>query len=301
MRPSNHILVVGGVKVRRPIFVLGAPESGTTTLAHVLKQSPGVHLTTGRPGVLRVGYAFARRPSMAHGRPGAAARVLRDAFADAWRITPAACAECPAECRAAVSVAAGGTCTRPTEVVRFGDASHDLIYTGTLLLDAFPDAQLLQVIRDGRDVVAAMLADRRWLAWFKPSVVNLDEEFPNPFLGVEREADRASWHERSLAAKCAMRWRSCVRLSARMRSELPREQLLTVRYERLVTEHRAVERQLTEYLDNPVRAGLVRDGYADSVGAWRKRLTREQVAEIEEVAGEELAALGYLAESATDR
>lgn len=298
MRQSNHILVVGGVKVRRPIFVLGAPESGTALLAHALKLSAGFHITMGRPGVLRVGYAFARRPSMAHGRPGAAARVLRDAFADAWRITPTSCSECPADCRALARVRDGEPCVRPAEVARFGDASHDLIYTGTLLLEAFPDAQLIQVIRDGRDVVAAMLADERWLAWFKPSVVNLDAEFPNPFLGVERETDRASWPERSLAAKCAMRWRSCVRLSARMRSELPREQLLTVRYEHLVADPAAVGRQLAEYLDTPVPATRVARGYAQSVGIWRDRLGREQLAEVEDVAAEELAVLGYRTESA---
>lgn len=292
MRQQNHILVVGGTKVRRPVFVLGAPESGTTLLAHALKRSAGFHVTMGRPGVLRVGYAFARRPSMAHGRPGAAARVLRDAFADTWRVTAAACSECSAECRAAANVGPGQTCVRQADVTRFGDASHDLLYTGTLLLDAFPDAQLVQVLRDGRDVVAAMLRDERWLAWFKPSVVNLDE-FPNPFLGVEREADRDGWHERSLAAKCAMRWRSCVRLSARLRTRLPQEQLLTVRYERLVAAPRAVGRELSGYLDGRVNVADVAGAHADTVGTWRTRLRPAQLAEVEEVAGEELAALGY--------
>lgn len=291
---QNHILVVSGIKVRRPVFVVGAPESGTIALAHALKRSPGFHLTIGRPGVLRVGYAFARRPSMAHGRPDAAARVLRDAFAESWRLAGTGCAECSAECRAVAGIAGNGLCVRPGGVSRFGDASHDLIYTGPLLFEAFPDAQLVQVIRDGRDVVAAMLADERWLAWFKPSVVNLDEEFPNAFLGVERESDRAAWPKRSLAAKCAMRWRSCVRLSARMRSELPREQLITVRYEQLVTEPKTVERQLTEYLDARVHARWIRDAYGGTVGAWRSRLSGRQVAEVEEVATEELAALGYL-------
>ncbi|MQA85177.1 MAG: sulfotransferase [Streptosporangiales bacterium] len=301
MRPSNHILVVNGVKVRRPVFVLGAPASGTALLARALKRSAEFHVTMGQPGVLRVAYAFARRPSLAHGRPEAAARVLRDAFADAWRITPAGCSECSAECRRAAEIRTGETCVRDTEVSRFGDASHDLIYTGTLLLDAFPDAQLVQVIRDGRDVAAAMLADEQWLAWFKPSVVNLDEEFPNPFLGVENEADRAAWKERSLAAKCAMRWRSCVRLSARMRSRLPKDQLLTVRYERLATEPGEVGDQLAEYLAARVYlAGTIED-HADTVGTWRKRLTPGQLADVEEVAGEELGALGYDPVAPADR
>ena len=52
MRSSPHILVVNGTKIRRPVFVLGAPHSGTDLLARVIKRSAGFHLTVGRPAVL---------------------------------------------------------------------------------------------------------------------------------------------------------------------------------------------------------------------------------------------------------
>ena len=89
MRAIRHILVVNGQKVRQPVFVLGAPHSGTGLLARALKRSNEFHLTIGRPNVLRVIYAFARRPSIRRGRDDAAARVLRDAFAEAWQVSPA--------------------------------------------------------------------------------------------------------------------------------------------------------------------------------------------------------------------
>ena len=61
--PRPHILVVNGRKVRQPVFVFGAPSSGTALLARSLKRSAGFHLTMGQRLVLPVVQAFARRPS----------------------------------------------------------------------------------------------------------------------------------------------------------------------------------------------------------------------------------------------
>jgi hypothetical protein len=38
MPATRHILVVNGDKVRHPVFVLGAPHSGTELLARALKR-----------------------------------------------------------------------------------------------------------------------------------------------------------------------------------------------------------------------------------------------------------------------
>ncbi|MFI0408485.1 sulfotransferase family protein [Actinomadura sp. 3N508] len=314
MRSTPHILVVNGTKVRRPVFILGAPHSGAELLARAVKRSPGFHLTTGRHGVLRVTYAFARQPSIATERGKGAARVLRDACAEAWLVSARACAQCPDECRALAGLAPrrpgrsgpaerpGGEqaepCVEPSGIVRFADASPDLIYSADVLLDAFPDAQLVQLIRDGRDVVAEMLDDERCLAWFKPGLANLDTVFPNPFFGVEDHTERSRWPRAALAVKCALRWRGSVRLSARLRQQVPEEQLLTVRYEELAARPRRVGAALSEYLDAPISrtalSGLVRPGDDDAgVGSWRERLTARQAAQVEKVAGTELRRLGY--------
>ncbi|MCW2885554.1 MAG: sulfotransferase [Streptosporangiaceae bacterium] len=301
MRSTPHILVINSTKVRQPVFVLGAPHSGTDLLARALKRSTGFHLTVGRPDVLRVTYAFARRPAIATDRERGAARVLRDAYADAWRISPQACGDCPAECRTLSGVPEPGPCVQARGVQRFADASPDLLYSADVLLDAFPDAQLLQVIRDGRDVVGDMLGDDRCLAWFKPGFANLDEVFPNPFLGVEDETERHRWAGASVAVKCALRWRGAVRLSARLRAQTPAEQLLTVRYEDLVTRPGRVAPDLSAYLGIPVSkvtlTGLVRAlgrEHGDrAVGSWRSRLSGRQARQVERIAGRELARLGY--------
>jgi hypothetical protein len=297
-------LVINGTKVRQPVFIVGAPHSGTDLLARVLKRSPGFHLTVGRPALLRTTYAFARKPSIATESARGAARVLRDAFAEAWRISPQGCAGCAPECRDLAGLPASAAedgasmCVKPRSVQRFADASSDLLYSADLLFDAFPDAQLLQVIRDGRDVVADMLEDETCLAWFKPGFANLDEVFPNPFLGVEDPVDRIRWPQAGLAVKSALRWRGSVRLSARLRAQTPEEQLLTIRYEDLVSRPRKVASDVSDYLGAPLpRATLSelarRDVREPVAKGWRDRLSDKQVTQIERVAGTELHRLGY--------
>ncbi|MFC9976413.1 sulfotransferase family protein [Spirillospora sp. NPDC127200] len=313
MRSTPHILVIHGTKVRRPLFILGAPHSGADLLARAVKRSAGFHLTAGRPSVLRVTYAFARRPSIATERVVGAARVLRDAYAESWQISARSCAECPMECRelAGMPGRAGapndrvgdpsGPCVDSKGVHRFADASPDLLYSADVLLDAFPDAQLLQVIRDGRDVVAEMLDDERCLAWFKPGLANLETVFPNPFLGVEEISERAKWPRAAPAVKCALRWRGAIRLAARLRAQTPEGQLYTVRYEDLVKRPSRVADDVSAYLGAPLSkgtlAGLVRprdrEAAEPRAGVWRDRLSPRQLTQVEKIAGTELRRLGY--------
>src|SRR6202035_451143 len=174
-----------------------------------------------------------RRPSLHSGRGGAAAAVMRDAFAQGWQIGPTSCVECTPQCRSAAGLrdAEVGPCAEQRGLSRFGDASPDLTYCAEALVAAFPDALIVQVVRDGRDSVAAMLTDQVAMSWFRPSVVNIETEFPNPFYGVEDETDRLQWSSLSDAGKCAMRWRGAIRIAARLRQALPDDQLKTLRYE----------------------------------------------------------------------
>ncbi|MCC5576068.1 sulfotransferase [Microtetraspora sp. AC03309] len=288
MRPPTHILVVNGVKVRRPVFVLAAPHSGADLLARALKRSPGFHVTMGRAAVARVVYAFARRPSIA--RSGGAPSVIRDTLAEAWRIGPDACAECPAACRDAGGIVGTGPCAQTATLARFGDAGPDLLYSAPVLLQAFPDARFVQIIRDGRDVVADMLADPACMAWFRPHMLTEDAEFPNPFLGVNSAEHRDRWKVMPAAGKCALRWRGAVRLSAALRQELPREQLLTLRYEDMLAAPGEAVEGVAEFLGTAVSTVAL----YGTAAARRTRLSASDLALVEKVAREELTRLGYL-------
>ncbi len=298
MPPRLHILVVNGRKVRQPVFVIGAPHSGADLLGRALKQSPGFHLTIGQDVVQSVVYAFARSPSIQRGRSEAAATVLRDAFAQAWQLTAACCLTCSPLCREAGQVNGASCCVTEREVTRYGDASPDLMYCADALVDAFTDAKLIQIIRDGRDVVAAMLGDPQAMSWFRPGMANVESEFPNPFYGVESEQDKAAWPDLTAAGKAALRWRGSVHLMARLRASMSADQLTTVRYEDMLRHPGPTGAGIADFIGGrlapiPVRQVRREPPGALDAGAWRKVLAGAQLAEIERVAGPELARTGY--------
>ena len=291
-RPRPYILVVNGRKVRQPVFVLGAPHSGADLITRALKRTPGFHFTIGQPSVLNVVFAFARTPSIQHGRGEAAATVLRDAFAQAWQVAPDACMTCMPQCQQATTRSPAGICVDERQIRRYGDATPALIYCAEALVDAFPDARLVQIVRDGRAVSAAMLSDPDELAWFRRGVANVDAEFPNPFYGIETEADRTAWHELSAAGRCAMRWRGSVHKMARLRSSVGADQLTTFRYEQVVREPQATAAALSEFVSAKVTGIDVPKSLRDPE-AWRRLLGPAQLAEIEKVAGQQLRRVGY--------
>jgi hypothetical protein len=291
MPAARHILIVNSRSVHQPVFVIGAPHSGTDIVGRVLKAAPGFHVTMGQPSVLRVVYAFARRPSMHHGRSDAAAAVIRDAFAQAWQVTSSSCLECSRDCRGAAGLTAGdvGPCVEQRGLERYGDASQDLVYCAEALTGAFGNARFIQVVRDGRDVVADMLTDQAVMTWFRPSFDNTDTEYPHPFYGIEDAADLEQWPSLSPAAKCALRWRWSVRLAARLHKDMPTGNLKTIRYEQLVKHPKATVGELSEFTGVKLSHTLVphrRAAQAGSLGAG-------QMAGIAKVAGEELRRLGY--------
>jgi hypothetical protein len=291
-RPT--ILVVNGRKVRQPVFVIGAPHSGVDLLARALKQAPGLHVTIGQRSVLSVVYAFARSPSIQRGRDEAAATVLRDAFAQAWQVTPHGCLDCSPDCRAAGGVRGAASCAVERDITRYGDATPDLMYCAEAVVDAFPDARIVQLIRDGRDVTAAMMGDAQALGFFRRAMASVQSEFPNPFFGIETEQDLAAWPELSPAGKSAMRWLGCVRKMARLRSSLAAEQLTTLRYEQLIRHPAASYAAVSQFIGGEVRPVRVsRGAQALEPGAWRRLLNPAQLAEFEKVAGQELRRVGY--------
>src|SRR6185437_10457639 len=277
MPTARHILIVNSRSVHQPVFVVGAPHSGAELIGRALKASPGFHLTIGQPSVLRTVYAFARRPSMHHGRTQAAATVIRDAFAQGWQVTASSCLECTIQCRMAAGLAADavGPCVELRGLETFGDASPDLIYCAEALTYAFPDARIVQVIRDGRDVAASMLADQVVMSWFRPSFVNVYTEFPNPFFGIEDPEDRDLWPRLSPAA----------------------------RYAHLLSKPDEALADLSRFAGTSVQAAEIRNearsartrGRARRSPAYESSLASEDIAQIEKIAGEELRRLGYIA------
>ena len=153
-----------------------------------------------------------------------------------------------------------GACVEERDISRYGDATPDLMYCAESVVDAFPDARIVQIIRDGRDVVAGH-AGRRADARASSSrgMANVESEFPNPFFGIETEQDLAAWPELSAGgqvrdalarARCA-RWPGCA-------PALAADQLTTLRYEETIRHPSTATAAVSGFIGAPLSPIAVR-------------------------------------------
>jgi hypothetical protein len=244
----------------RFVFVFGSPRSGTTFLAGAVGYAPGF-VDLGEVAPLK-----SIVPKLAAVPAPEAAERLRRTLALARR------------------VGLVGT-VRPVE------QTPEMAFLVDVAADAYPNARFVHVVRDGRDVVCSLLQKQ----WLKPSD-NGSDDAGLPYgsyarFWVEPER-REEFAKASDARRAAWAWRAYV-TAARAADA----QLVEVRYERLVSEPAAVAEELTVALGAP--SGALRDAldaaHSASVGRYRSELSREQLAEVEDEAGELLAELGYAA------
>ncbi len=134
--------------------------------------------------------------------------MLRDAFAQAWQVTPHGCLDCsPGVPGGRRGPAAPASCVAERDITRYGDATPDLMYCAEAVVDAFPDARIVQIIRDGRDVAAAMLGDAQVLGFFRRAHgQRATASSPTRSSGSRPSRTWPRWPELSPAGKCAMRW-----------------------------------------------------------------------------------------------
>jgi hypothetical protein len=243
----------------RLVFVFGSPRSGTTFLAEAIGRVPGfVDLT-------EVAALKAAIPELV--------RVPTD--------------EAAARIRRLLAV------TRTLGLVRDLRAieqTPETAYVLPAVAQAFPEAVLVHVVRDGRDVVCSLL-ERGWLGTRRAG--GADDAFL-PY-GVEarfwvepgREQEFAAASE---ARRAAWAWRRYA--GAALDSGVPVHE---VRYERLAADSEAIGRELAAVLDAPgdALAWALGEAHASSIGRYRRDLTRQQLEDVEAEAGDLLQSLGY--------
>lgn len=157
---------------------------------------------------------------------------------------------------------------------------------------AFPEATLLHLVRDGRDVAASLL-ERGWLSADRRGADDVGAAYgPHARFWVEpgREEEFA---QASDARRAAWAWRRYV-AAARSLGEVVHE----LRYERVVRDPAGTAAELSRVLGAPAEelASALGQGHTRSVGRFRSDLTAGELREIEAEAGCLLAELGYLEE-----
>ena len=273
--------------VDRPIVIVGCARSGTTLLQAMVHSHPRLAMPPENRFVMPV---YRRRAEFGDLREPA----NRDAVADLVTgrrtkfrdlgLDADAVRERMHEVPPTVGSLLGAVLemyARRFDRQRWGDKRPNYIQSLDVVLELFPDAQIVHMIRDGRDCVASLKQMPWWTFGYPASVY---------------------------------KWAHAIDTGLRARSELRADQYHEVRYEDLVADpvaelsalcaflgedfdeamlehHRAAEEKVPDYKDwhqqvhRPVNRGAVQ--------RWERDLEPDEVRLFEWVAGEQLEAMGY--------
>ncbi|UCG17706.1 MAG: sulfotransferase [Phycisphaerales bacterium] len=258
--------------LRSPIFLIGAPRSGTTFLGECISVLP------------EVSYHF---------EPLMTKAAVRHIHADEWPL------------------AAGQALFRRVyrwlmrihldADLRFAEKTPRNSLIVSFLREAFPDAQFIHIIRDGRDV-ALSLSRKPWLrastGESETRTGGTDDHGHHAHFWVEK-ARAAEFETTTDIHRCAWAWRHFTEAALAQSAGLPAGQYHELRYESLVDQPQQEADRLLDFLgiNDPasrrVFCEAAAGARATSVGGWRRSLSPAQVKQIEDEAGPLLCTLGY--------
>jgi hypothetical protein len=266
-RPGGRLL---DPRLRAPVFVLGAPRSGTTFLGSCIGALPEVsyHFEP------RVTKAAARQVYEGTWSEQRAARVFRRSY----RLLLLAAGD-------------GGR--------RFVEKNPENCFVVPFLVQAFPDARFVQIIRDGRDV-AVSHAEKPWLSARSAGTGQRGRggQAWGPWARWWVEPERAAeFAAASDLTRTAWSWRRFTETARSALAQLPAHRVLTVRYEDVVQRPQEAAATIAAFFGHAEAPESLRAALAtadpSSVGRWRKALDDDGLADVEREAGALLQELGY--------
>lgn len=265
------------VKSSAPLLIVGCPRSGTTLLLRLIRDYLDVGFGRDDGRFLRFKNLLNHYGDL--NRDENMFRLMRDIFADDdFRKRFKSLAFDPKELLAVIDERTYSELVRHVYAAfalmegktRWGNKTPRYVFHMGELLDLFPDAKFIHVIRDGRDVALSLFR----VTWGAPR---------NCFSAAKY------WKERSSAARAAG-------------AVLGEEKYLEVKYERLLSNPVSVFQkiidfgsfevdrdQVIERLRDETRARLKRDNF----DKWRTDLSVSEIKVFEQVAGDTLKEFGY--------
>jgi Sulfotransferase family len=242
----------------RPVFVLGAPRSGTTFVAGSIGRVPGlVDLGELKPWKA----AIPRLVSLQEEQAAAELRGMLEGI-------------------------------RRYGLVRHLRAIEQTPETAFVLgavLRAYPQAAVVHMIRDPRDVAASLL-QKGWLRAGRHGRDDAGAPYGHHARFWVEPGRAVEFDQADEARRAAWAWRRYVTAARAAPSAT-----IEVRYEELAANPETASERLAAHLgaDAVILARALSRVHAESVGRWRRNLTPEQVAEIESEAAELIDELAY--------
>ena len=263
-------LSVLDLRLREPLFVLGAPRSGTTFLGSCIGALPDVS------------YHFEPRVTKA---------AARQVYEGTWSTARAAGVFRTSYRLLLLAAGDGGR--------RFAEKNPENCFVLPFLAETFPDARFIQIIRDGRDV-AVSHAEKPWLSSSSAGTGRRGrggQEW-GPWARWWVEPDRAEeFAAVSDTRRTAWSWRRFTASAREGLAALPADRALTVRYEDMVRDPGSTAETVARFLGHDRAPAELHAAFAradaGSVGRWRRSLDEEQQQDVELEAGALLRELGY--------
>ena len=269
----NRVMRMKKPNLDSPIFVLGAPRSGTTFLGTCVETLP------------EVSYHF---------EPIAIKAATSYVYTDQWS-TARAKRFYPRVYRWLMRLHFDAD-------LRLADKTPRNSLIVPALYKAFPKAQFIFIQRDGRD--AALSLSKK--LWYQNQMKGQNIKEPAGYtFGPEArfwvEPARAEEFENTTDIhRCVWIWRQFVEHVLAAKPTIPQNQFHELRYEDLVTQPDLAANRLLDFLDisaSDSRAQFVdfvgKNAQPTSIGNWKRELSLEQRQQVEQEAGALLESLGY--------
>ncbi len=261
--------------LEKPIFIIGAPRSGTTFLGECISALP------------EISYHF---------EPIATKMASRYIYEQQWEFNKAK--------HFYRSVYSWLMRVNFDGDLRFAEKTPRNCFLIDFLANAFPNSQFIHIIRDGRDV-ALSYSKKPWLQ-AKQAKSNRSEPGGyayGPYARFWVESARAQEFEStSDIHRCIWAWRLFTENVLNFANSLPTSRYHELRYEKLVFETVPEAQRLLDFLniDNSQSSDMFFEAVAkvksDSVGQWQKELSTQDLHQINLEAGKLLQQLEYLSE-----
>lgn len=264
--------------LKNPIFIIGAPRSGTTFLGDCLAVLP------------ELSYHF---------EPVITKAAIRNVATNQWSANKA---------KWFYKLVYGWLMRLHFDAdLRFVDKTPRNSFIIPFLYRAFPNARFIYILRDGRDTSTSLAAK----PWYQSgvSMSGLYQPGGYPFGSMRRfwvEDERIQEYETTdTHHRCIWLWRRYVESALEALSKVPEEQVHIIKYESLAENPQRETEALIDFLEitniesqNLLRKAILRVK-PSSIGRWRNELSEIQIQKMHLESANLLKQLGYFDEHST--
>jgi hypothetical protein len=288
MEPSKVVDSYSPEHKLAPVFVLGSPRSGTTLLYDMLLSAGGFAVYLAESNVFnllvpRFGDLSSRGNRERLLEAWLDSKLFRASGLDAELIRQKILRDCHSGADF-LRIVMGEICTLQG-ARRWAENSPEGMLYLPLIKQLIPEALVIHIIRDGRDVATS--------------------------LGRLRYVRAFPWEARHSLMGCGLYWEWIVE-RGRSFGRSAAADYLEIRFEDLLAQPEATLRQVSRFIDHPLDYEMIRsvaygsvskpntsfraeagDAAFNPVGRWKKSFSPEQLLRFEQLVGKTLQELGY--------